>query len=64
MNEVTLKLETINVESKSIKTRFTYVIGEPVFGMSKSVYNRFIRKHKNTNLVKKLKNRSYDYRNK
>jgi hypothetical protein len=58
MNEITLKLETINVESKSIKTRFAYVIGEPVFGMSKSAYNRFFRKHKNTNLVKRLKNRS------
>lgn len=58
MNEITLKLETKIVECKSIKTDFAYVIEDPVIGMSESAYRWFIRKHKNNNFVKKLKNRN------
>lgn len=58
MNEVTLKLETIIVEPKSIKTNFTHTIGEFEFGMSESAYRWYIRKYKNNRFIKRLKNKT------
>lgn len=59
MNEITLKLESRIVEGgQLINARFKYVVGDPIFGMPKSVYKWYIRKHKNYNFVKRLKIRS------
>lgn len=58
MNEVTLKLETKQVECKSIKTRFSITYEEPIFGMSTSVHKWYFRRFKTKNMVNRLKNRS------
>jgi len=58
MNEINLKLETKQVQSKSIKTRFTLTYGEPEFGMCDSALKWFLNRFKTKNMVNRLKNRS------
>ncbi len=58
MNEINLKLETKQVECKSIKTRFTITYGSPLFGMSNSARKWFLKNIKTKNMVNRLKNRS------
>lgn len=58
MNEINLKLETTQVECKSIKTRFTITYGDPVFGMSIGARKWFLQRYKTKNMVNRLKNRS------
>jgi hypothetical protein len=58
MNEINLKLETKQVQSKSIKTRFTITYGDSVFGMSNGALKWFLNRYKTKNMVNRLKNRS------
>ena len=58
MNEINLKLETKQVQSKSIKTRFTITYGDPVFGMSNGARKWFLNRIKSKNMVRRFKNRS------
>ena len=57
MNEITLKLETKTVECESIKTDWKWVMGEPEFGISRSAHRSLILIFKNSNFVRRLKNR-------
>ena len=58
MNEINLKLETKQVQSKSIKTRFTITYGDTVFGMSNGARRWFLHRYKTKNMANRLKNRS------
>lgn len=59
MNEIPVKIETKIVETKIRKIEYTLSVGEPVFIMSNSVYNWYVRKYKNQNFVKRLKKNGY-----
>jgi len=58
MNEINLKLETKQVQSKSIETSFTIIYGNPVFGMSIGARKWFLNRFKTKNMLNRLKNRS------
>jgi hypothetical protein len=58
MNEINLKIETKQVECKSIKTRFKITYEDPVFGMSDSARKWFLNRIKTKNMVRRLINRS------
>ncbi len=58
MNEINLKLETKQVQSKSIKTSFKITYGDPVFCMSIGAHKWFLNRFKTKNMVNRLKNRS------
>jgi hypothetical protein len=54
MNELNLKIKTVQVESKSIKTRFKITYEDPVFGMSDSARKWFLDRIKTKNMVRRL----------
>jgi hypothetical protein len=55
MNEINLVMVTKKVECESIKTRYTLVVDEPIFGMSTSARLWFIRRTKTFNMLNRLK---------
>ena len=57
MDDIFLKLETRIVETKirPLRTQYSLVTDEPIFGMSVSAYKWYIVRIKNENLIKRLK---------